>query len=264
MALERRHKTKADEEAESPNIAAERAQDYFVGAPFTCGRSLLGDATVFHLNFGAKKYLPADGNQHWPTTVDGCKIVRQLLEDYCQIFAIFDLQTLLHDFVATHDNSWQDTIGTAERIKFMSFRRKRKVIERCILMTTDPGDLVLDPTCGSGTTAFVAEQWGRRWITIDTSRVAIALARTRLMAAKFPYYLLADSPEGIRKEVELSGDSPAEVGRASSDRPRIRHARRPESEPTSKGLYLQSSPARHAQIHRQQSRHQRRHEPRGD
>ena len=72
-------------------------------------------------------------------------------------------------------------------------------------MTTDPGDLVLDPTCGSGTTAYVAEQWGRRWITIDTSRVALALARTRLMAAKFPYYLLADSPEGIKKETELTG-----------------------------------------------------------
>ena len=83
-----------------------------------------------------------------------------------------------------------------------------KIIERCILMTTDPGDLVLDPTCGSGTTAYVAEQWGRRWITIDTSRVALALARTRLMAAKYPYYHLADSPEGIDKEFELSGQRP--------------------------------------------------------
>jgi adenine-specific DNA-methyltransferase len=75
-------------------------------------------------------------------------------------------------------------------------------------MTTDPGDLVLDPTCGGGTTAYVAEQWGRRWITIDTSRVALALARTRLMAAKYPYYLLADSPEGIGKETELTGITP--------------------------------------------------------
>jgi adenine-specific DNA-methyltransferase len=80
-----------------------------------------------------------------------------------------------------------------------------KLVERCILMATDPGDLVLDPTCGSGTTAFVAEQWGRRWITIDTSRVALALARTRLMSARYPYYLLADSPEGWRKEREVSG-----------------------------------------------------------
>ena len=85
-----------------------------------------------------------------------------------------------------------------------------KVIERCILMTTDPGDLVLDPTCGSGTTAYVSEQWGRRWITCDTSRVALALARTRLMAAKYPYYLLADSPEGIKKESELTGKMPPE------------------------------------------------------
>jgi len=80
-----------------------------------------------------------------------------------------------------------------------------KVVQRCMLMTTDPGDLVLDPTCGSGTTAFVAEQWGRRWITVDTSRVALALARQRLMAARFPYYLLADSMEGRRTEEEITG-----------------------------------------------------------
>ena len=79
-------------------------------------------------------------------------------------------------------------------------------------MATDPGDLVLDPTCGSGTTAFVAEQWGRRWITIDTSRVALALARARIMGARYPYYLLADSPEGLRKEAEVSG-------RAFADKP---------------------------------------------
>ncbi len=75
-------------------------------------------------------------------------------------------------------------------------------------MTSDPGDLVLDPTCGSGTTAYVAEQWGRRWITIDTSRVAVALARSRLMGARYPYYLLADSPEGQRKEAEVTRTPP--------------------------------------------------------
>ena len=81
---------------------------------------------------------------------------------------------------------------------------------------TDPGDLVLDPTCGSGTTATVAEQWGRRWITIDTSRVALALARTRLMAAKFSYYLLTDSAEGIRKEAEITGQAlPPETSRSA-------------------------------------------------
>ena len=72
-------------------------------------------------------------------------------------------------------------------------------------MCTDPGDLVLDPTCGSGTSAYVAEQWGRRWITIDTSRVALALARTRIMTAKYPYYLLADSEAGVKKEMEITG-----------------------------------------------------------
>ena len=84
-----------------------------------------------------------------------------------------------------------------------------KTVQRCILMATDPGDLVLDPTCGSGTTAYVAEQWGRRWITIDTSRVALALARARIMGARYPYYLLADSPDGQRKEAEVTGTAPS-------------------------------------------------------
>jgi adenine-specific DNA-methyltransferase len=83
------------------------------------------------------------------------------------------------------------------------------IIERCVLMTTDPGDLVLDPTCGSGTTANVSEQWGRRWITIDTSRVAMALARARVMGARYPFYLLADSREGQIKEAEISRGTPS-------------------------------------------------------
>jgi adenine-specific DNA-methyltransferase len=83
-----------------------------------------------------------------------------------------------------------------------------KVVERCLLMSTDPGDLVLDPTCGSATTAYVAEQWGRRWITIDTSRVALALARSRIMGARYSYYLLADSPEGQMKEAEVTRSAP--------------------------------------------------------
>jgi adenine-specific DNA-methyltransferase len=97
---------------------------------------------------------------------------------------------------------------SSEQNKIYVVQTANKVIERCLLMTTDPADLVLDPTCGSGTTAYVAEQWGRRWITIDTSRVALALARTRIMSARFPYYLLADSPEGIKKEAELTGQVP--------------------------------------------------------
>ncbi|HBT02500.1 MAG TPA: site-specific DNA-methyltransferase [Citreicella sp.] len=97
---------------------------------------------------------------------------------------------------------WNDLGGATGKIYVV--QTTPKMVERCILMTTDPGDLVLDPTCGSGTTAYVAEQWGRRWITIDTSRVAIALARSRLMGARYPYYLLADSPEGQQKEGQIT------------------------------------------------------------
>lgn len=105
---------------------------------------------------------------------------------------------------------WSDTTlaGFAADKKYI-VETATKVIERCILMATDPGDLVLDPTCGSGTTAYVAEQWGRRWITIDTSRVALALARARIMGARYPYYLLADSPEGQLKEAELTRSVPS-------------------------------------------------------
>ena len=115
------------------------------------------------------------------------------------------------DFPAmTQTNLWTDTViaGWGEG-KIYVCQTARRIIERCILMTTDPGDLVLDPTCGSGTTAYVAEQWGRRWITIDTSRVALALARARLMGARYPYYVLADSPEGQKKEAELSQKLPS-------------------------------------------------------
>ncbi len=110
------------------------------------------------------------------------------------------------------NNIWPDT-GSAG---YSSSDPKRyvvqtdsEVIKRCLLMTTDPGDLVLDPTCGSGTTATVAEQWGRRWITIDTSRVSLALARARIMGARYPYYLLADSPEGQKKEGAITQSVPS-------------------------------------------------------
>ncbi|MBQ3170890.1 MAG: site-specific DNA-methyltransferase [Mailhella sp.] len=106
--------------------------------------------------------------------------------------------------VAEHGNIWSDTgSGNFTDEKMYIVQTNAKVIQRCILMTTDPGDLVLDPTCGSGTTAYVAEQWGRRWITIDTSRVALALARARIMGARYPYYLMADSQDGQIKEAEL-------------------------------------------------------------
>ncbi|MBL7988316.1 MAG: site-specific DNA-methyltransferase [Chlorobi bacterium] len=112
------------------------------------------------------------------------------------------------DFAAVPiSNLWNDTRGDMDIIYVV--QTTTRIIERCLLMTTDPGDLVLDPTCGSGTTAHVAEQWGRRWITIDTSRVALALARARIMGARYPYYLLADSIEGQLKEAEITRGVPS-------------------------------------------------------
>jgi adenine-specific DNA-methyltransferase len=107
-------------------------------------------------------------------------------------------------------NYWRDVKMTGfSEDKTYVVQTGQKVIARCLLMTTDPSDLVLDPTCGSGTTAYVAEQWGRRWITIDTSRVALALARARIMGARYSYYLLADSVDGQVKEAEVSGGVPS-------------------------------------------------------
>ncbi len=148
-------------------------------------------------------------------------------------------------------NIWIDTRhGSFTDDKVYVVQTNTKVIERCLLMTTDPGDLVLDPTCGSGTTAYVAEQWGRRWITVDTSRVALALARSRLMAAKYPYYLLADSEAGSRKEAELTGQAPPADGRDRQRRP--------------PRLRLRARAARDPQVDRPEPGHPRGHEPRGD
>ena len=120
---------------------------------------------------------------------------------------------MLSDFpVINKNNVWMDVgISGFSNKKMYVVQTNAKVVERCLLMTTDPGDLVLDPTCGSGTTAYVAEQWGRRWITVDTSRVALALARARIVGARYPWYLLADSPEGQRKEAERTCRAPAEM-----------------------------------------------------
>ena len=116
----------------------------------------------------------------------------------------------IDDFtVSPTTDLWTDTqTGAFTDIKTYVVQTNAKVIQRCLLMATDAGDLVLDPTCGSGTTAYVAELSGRRWITIDTSRVALALARSRIMGARYPYYTLADSPEGQREEARLSGAEP--------------------------------------------------------
>ena len=115
--------------------------------------------------------------------------------------------------VSPLNDVWQDTghSGFAYE-KLFVVQTATLVIQRCILMATDSGDLVLDPTCGSGTTAYVAEQWGRRWITIDTSRVALALARARIMGARYPYYLLSDrGREGQLEEAEIERRAPSDV-----------------------------------------------------
>ena len=122
--------------------------------------------------------------------------------------------------VGVHGNVWTDTSsGSFTDDKIYVVQTNTKVIERCLLMATNPGDLVLDPTCGSGTTAYVAEQWGRRWITIDTSRVSLALARARVMGARYPYYLLADSRDGQQKEAEITRTAPSSKPTSES----IRH-----------------------------------------
>ena len=124
----------------------------------------------------------------------------------------------LEDFPAAPiNNIWRDVkFSSRSEDKLYVVQTSARTVERCLLMATDPGDLVLDPTCGSGTAAYVAEQWGRRWITIDTSRVALALARTRLMSARYPYYLLTDSREGRAKEQEITG-RPAHEGPTHGD-----------------------------------------------
>ncbi|WP_225766815.1 site-specific DNA-methyltransferase [Inquilinus sp. Marseille-Q2685] len=155
-------------------------------------------------------YRPSKG-RGWTTTKEGMK----RLDLACRIArsgSNIRLKKYLDDApgqVVT--DFWDDIIAGAGRDKAYVVQTGAAVIQRCILMTTDPGDLVLDPTCGSGTTAYVAEQWGRRWITIDTSRVALALARARIMGARYPWYLLADSREGQLKEAEVTRTPPRDA-----------------------------------------------------
>jgi adenine-specific DNA-methyltransferase len=161
---------------------------------------------VYDLPFRGKKWPPAPG-QCYPSATE--KLQRVAKADRLEIEGQFVryVMKLSDDNTTKLNLTWMDTVGARDQRYVVE--TNEFVIQRCILMTTDPGDLVLDPTCGSGTTAYVAEQWGRRWITIDTSRVALALARARLMGARYPYYLLADSKEGQAKEGEVSGRAPS-------------------------------------------------------
>ncbi|MAU98874.1 MAG: site-specific DNA-methyltransferase [Fulvimarina sp.] len=157
--------------------------------------------------FQGAEYHPGRAN-HWKTTIGGLQ--RLIKADRLETRGGPPWMRRFHQDGGFKrlTNAWLDTSGKSSE-RWYVVQTDSPVISRCILMTTDPGDLVLDPTCGSGTTAFVAEQWGRRWITVDTSRVALALARARIMGAKYPYYLLADTPEGLAKEAALSRSSPS-------------------------------------------------------
>ena len=144
-----------------------------------------------------KKYLPP-GNRHWTCSIEGLKRLAQMnrieitadtigFVRYVDDYPVFELS-----------NMWNDTgTGSFTEPKIYVVQTATKVVERCILMTTDPGDLVFDPTCGSGTTAYIAEKWGRKWITCDTSRVALTLAKQRIMTAVYDYYELANVEEGV-------------------------------------------------------------------
>jgi adenine-specific DNA-methyltransferase len=176
-----------------------------------------GKDGVHNFVFQGRSYTP--GNGHFKTNLQGLERLVKANRIEATSSRIGYVR-FLNDYLALPmSNIWSDTSSSFMADKVYVVQTSTKVIQRCLLMATDPGDLVLDPTCGSGTTAFVAEEWGRRWITVDTSRVALALARARIMGAKYPYYILADSREGKLKESEIS--QTAISSRATSDNLRL-------------------------------------------
>ncbi len=170
-----------------------------------------GEKSSFEVSLHGLRFVPNKG--FWKTNREGMERLKRSERLASPTPRSVQYVRFLHDFpLSRFSNVWTDTqTGAFTDEKVYVVQTNTKVIQRCILMTTDPGDLVLDPTCGSGTTAYVAEQWGRRWITIDTSRVALALARARIMGARYPYYLLADSRDGQIKEAALARKAPSEA-----------------------------------------------------
>ena len=165
-----------------------------------------------HFQYRDQSWYPPAG-LHWKTTIQGMERLNKASRVIQEGRSVRYLR-FIDDFAAVpRINVWLDIGGIQSRTdpKIYVVQTANEAIKRCILMTTDPGDLVLDPTCGSGTAAYVAEQWGRRWITIDTSRVALALARARIMGARYPYFLLADSKDGQLKEAEISRRASSEM-----------------------------------------------------
>ena len=172
-------------------------------------------ASQFKVEVDGEEFKPRRGWSTSPEGVERLKSARRILRIGKGIrFLVYH-----DDFPYSNLKAIWDDTGAGSFLESQRYvvETVPKVVQRCLLMTTDPGDLVLDPTCGSGTTSVVAEQWGRRWITIDTSRVALALARTRLMSARFPYYLLADSAEGLKKQIETDGKMPNEMPSPNDD-----------------------------------------------
>jgi adenine-specific DNA-methyltransferase len=190
------------EEIANPSTMPEGSRRFMPGDMSSSGASAIG-SEAFAFEGDTYKVPP---NTHWKTNAEGLQ--RLAWAGRLQpVGNRLRYRRFAEDFpIAPYTNVWDDTVTSGySDPKVYVVQTNTKVIERCLLLTTDPGDLVLDPTCGSGTTALCAEKHGRRWITTDTSRVAIALARTRLMAARFPAYLLADSVAGQKKEEELTG-----------------------------------------------------------
>lgn len=167
-----------------------------------------GETTRFDYLFEGTNFSVSRGG--WKTNLIGMKRLHRAARLTPGGTALRYVRRLNDYSVFSIGNLWDDmSTGSFTEEKRYVVQTAEKIIQRCILMATDSGDLVLDPTCGSGTTAYVAEQWGRRWITIDTSRVALALARARIMGARYPFYLLADSREGQVKEAEITRTAPS-------------------------------------------------------
>ena len=167
--------------------------------------------TRFTVAFQSNQYRPPVGG--WRTSEIGMRrVIRG--DRVLRTGRNISYRKYFDDFPAIRlDSLWTDVSGgitSRSDPKVYVVQTSTKVVERCILMASDPGDLILDPTCGAGTSAYAAEQWGRRWITIDTSRVALTLARSRIMGSRYPYYLLVDSPEGKLKEAAIASKSPSE------------------------------------------------------
>lgn len=167
----------------------------------------------FPIEFNGQQVSPSGG--FWKTSEAGIERLKKA-DRLRRTGKTVRYVRFLDDFAAYEiANIWTDVAGSVDKVYVV--QTSPAVVQHCILMATDPGDLVLDPTCGSGTTAYVSEQWGRRWITIDTSRVALTLARTRLMSARFPYYALRDSEAGAVEELALQlGRRPTEVEAAQA------------------------------------------------